>query len=90
MVGFDNIEDSQYLIPPLTTWEHPIDRISQTAVDILLQQIESGSKDWGEKMEIPSHLVERSSVRKLPGALIPPPAHSHSEASVGFNDTKVP
>lgn len=72
VVGFDNIDDSKYMIPPLTTWEHPIDRISQTAVELLLQQIESESMDWGQKVVIPSRLVERSSVRRLPGAPIGP------------------
>ena len=78
VVGFDNIQDSQYLIPPLTTWEHPIDQISQTAVELLLQQIESDSTDWGQKVVIHSHLVERSSVRKLTDVPITPLTHHNT------------
>lgn len=75
VVGFDNIEDSRYLIPPLTTWEHPIDRIAQLAVCTLLQQIEDGQSGWGDKTVVAGHLVERDSVSQIPGTHVTPIPH---------------
>ncbi|MXS75227.1 LacI family transcriptional regulator [Microbacterium sp. CSI-V] len=42
VVGFDNIEESQYAVPSLTTIDPGRDQIAQRAVDLLVQRIESG------------------------------------------------
>ena len=41
VVGFDDIDDSQYMFPPLTTWQHPVTQIVQEAVSQLIKQIEN-------------------------------------------------
>lgn len=66
VVGFDDVESSKYMIPPLTTWHHPIEQIAAVAVDRLTQQIEEGASDWGSKIVVPGRMVERSSVSAPP------------------------
>lgn len=41
LVGFDNIPQSAYFQPPLSTIDQPLSRTGQTAVDLLLERIES-------------------------------------------------
>ena len=64
VVGFDDIEDARFMIPPLTTWHHPVEQIAKVAVDLLIRQIEKG-EDTKEKIIIPSKIVERESVRRI-------------------------
>ncbi len=40
LVGFDNIPQSAYFQPPLTTIDQPLSRTGRTAVDLLLERIE--------------------------------------------------
>ena len=65
VVGFDNIDDSKYRIPPMTTWNHPIDRIAAVAVDMLVRQLEEGTDSWGSRIVIPGQMIERDSVSNL-------------------------
>ena len=39
-MGYDGTEASQTLLPGLTTIQQPIESIAQTAIDILLKEIE--------------------------------------------------
>jgi LacI family transcriptional regulator len=41
LVGFDNIPQSAYFQPPLTTIDQPLSRIGRMAVEVLIQRIEN-------------------------------------------------
>ncbi|WP_165452812.1 LacI family DNA-binding transcriptional regulator [Paenibacillus thalictri] len=45
IIGFDNIKESEYLIPALTTVFPPIMEMTQRAVDILIEKIEKIDKN---------------------------------------------
>jgi DNA-binding LacI/PurR family transcriptional regulator len=66
VVGFDDVPESAFYIPPLTTIRPDFDATAAAALDLLLAQIESGRRH-GERRIIPPRLVSRRSVG-------PPPA----------------
>lgn len=49
MIGYDNIDMSEYVTPQLTTIAQPIYELGQTTAELLLERIEQPSKDWEEK-----------------------------------------
>jgi DNA-binding LacI/PurR family transcriptional regulator len=62
VVGFDDIEDSAYATPSLTTVSPRRDEIARTAVDLLVDQIEGeGAPDEPVAVEIGFTLVVRES-----------------------------
>ena len=65
VAGFDNIEMTQYMMPPLTTYAVPIDEMAQCCVTNLLEQMEDRDKLVRET--IPGAVIERASVRELSG-----------------------
>jgi DNA-binding LacI/PurR family transcriptional regulator len=64
IVGYDNIEVSSALSPPLTTVHQSRKRLGRESVRILLQNIENDSRD-ARVVSIEPHLVLRGSVRKI-------------------------
>lgn len=64
VAGFDNINLAQHMIPPLTTYDHPVDRIAETAMEKLIRQINGDSAGKDETVEIAGSLIVRESVRK--------------------------
>ena len=60
VVGFDNLPASQYTIPPLTTVRQPVYEKGQTAVNLLIDQIENPDTDPVHK-ELDPELVVRES-----------------------------
>lgn len=60
VVGFDDLPASQYTIPPLTTVRQPVYEKGQTAVDLLLDQIEVPDAD-PVHVELDPELVIRQS-----------------------------
>ncbi|MBS1418743.1 MAG: LacI family transcriptional regulator [Clostridia bacterium] len=64
IVGFDDLEISQYLTPGLTTVKQQISLKGQKAVELLLKHIESPSLPKQEEI-LPLELVERGSVKKI-------------------------
>lgn len=65
VVGFDDIDDSQYMFPPLTTWQHPVDQIVQEAVSQLIKQIEN-VKEPEHRLYVKSGcMMIRESVRAI-------------------------
>lgn len=60
LVGFDNLPASQYTIPPLTTVRQPVYEKGQTAVNLLIDQIESPGADPVHK-ELDPELIVRES-----------------------------
>jgi len=60
VVGFDDIELSSYLTPPLTTVAQPKAEIGQTAVSLLLERI--GARDLpARRVVLETRLVVRES-----------------------------
>lgn len=66
VVGFDDIENSKYMIPPLTTWHHSIDEIAGIAADMQVRRIDGETQGWGSTIVVPGRLVERGSVSAPP------------------------
>lgn len=60
MIGFDDIEVSSRVFPALTTNAAPIEDISKTAVDLLLNSLEGNDIDY-KHIILPAKLVERDS-----------------------------
>ncbi len=62
VAGFDDILFSQYLIPPLTTYKHPIETIASRVVSTLIGMID-GTGESEQRTEVCGELIERGSVR---------------------------
>jgi DNA-binding LacI/PurR family transcriptional regulator len=61
VVGFDDVPEAGYFIPPLTTVRPDFHAVAERALDLLLAQIEAGAPS-GEQYTLAPTLVERSSV----------------------------
>jgi DNA-binding LacI/PurR family transcriptional regulator len=66
VVGFDDVPESAYYHPPLTTVRPDFDAVAAASLDLLLSQIAAGHRH-GDRRIIPPRLVTRRSVA-------PPPA----------------
>ena len=72
LVGFDNIPQSAYFQPPLTTIDQPLSRTGRAAVDLLLERIESrrsakkqpGRAVSAKALKLDPRLVVRASSHK--------------------------
>lgn len=64
IIGFDDLEISQYLAPGLTTVRQQISMKGQRAVELLLEHIADPSLSKQEEI-LPLKLIERGSVKKL-------------------------
>jgi len=64
IIGFDDLEISQYLTPGLTTIRQQISLKGQKAVELLLKHIENPNLSKQEEI-LPLQLVERGSVRRI-------------------------
>ena len=63
IIGFDNIPESSYLIPALTTINQSFDELGNNAISRMLHQLSQGSKK--EAVMIKPALVLRSSTREI-------------------------
>ncbi|NMM94135.1 LacI family DNA-binding transcriptional regulator [Bifidobacterium oedipodis] len=61
VVGFDNVEESEFMIPSLTTVDPSKREIARLAVESVIQQIESGTRAGASMIEAPIELVYRES-----------------------------
>jgi DNA-binding LacI/PurR family transcriptional regulator len=61
VVGFDDVPEAGYFIPPLTTVRPDFHAVAERALDLLLAQIEAGAPS-GEQYTLAPTLVERNSV----------------------------
>jgi DNA-binding LacI/PurR family transcriptional regulator len=61
LVGFDDVPEAAYFIPPLTTVRPAFDAVAQASLDLLLRQIETGEPGT-QRMTIEPTLVRRESV----------------------------
>ncbi|WNM43149.1 LacI family DNA-binding transcriptional regulator [Micromonospora halotolerans] len=65
VVGFDDVPEAAYFIPPLTTVRPDFDAVARASLDLLLAQIESGAV--GElRQTIAPTLISRQSVARPP------------------------
>jgi DNA-binding LacI/PurR family transcriptional regulator len=65
VVGFDDVPESAFYTPPLTTVRPDFDAAAAAALDLLLVQIESGERR-GDRRIIPPELIVRRSVGPPP------------------------
>jgi Transcriptional regulators len=63
VAGFDNISISAHMIPPLTTYEHPVEEIADRAVKELLGVINGTNREGASFHELSGSLVVRKSVK---------------------------
>lgn len=62
VIGFDDIEETEYSIPSLSTIDPDRERIARTAVDLLVRRIEHPDEPFvPERLPMPFRLVERES-----------------------------
>lgn len=63
IIGYDDIDLSPYMIPPLTTIHQPKDKLGKQAVDQLIYRMDNPEADASILVLTPE-LIERQSVRK--------------------------
>ena len=63
VIGFNNVELSSHMVPPLTTIDIPTVDIGRTAVRRMIQMI-SGDDPHVRRTLFPTRLIERGSLRK--------------------------
>lgn len=68
VVGFDDISDSQFMFPPLTTWHHPIEIIAKKAVEMLVDRLENGTDISGSRIVVSGQMIIRGSTRMIGSA----------------------
>jgi DNA-binding LacI/PurR family transcriptional regulator len=61
VVGFDDVPEAAYYIPPLTTIRPDFDAVATASLDLLLAQIRSGRR-LGERRVLTPTLISRDSV----------------------------
>jgi LacI family transcriptional regulator/LacI family purine nucleotide synthesis repressor len=66
VIGYDDTFFSQYMVPPLTSFEHPAREIAQMALDILIREITEKKRSSGKVMKITGKLQIRNSVCRIP------------------------
>ena len=64
VIGFDNLPESEYITPKLTTIAQDFDRKAQLAVESMFEMIENKDKKPGSS-RIPVQLMERQTVREI-------------------------
>jgi len=60
IVGFDDVETSQYVSPTLTTISVPKEELGKMAVEIMLEKLEK-NRNYNIRVDIPYELIERES-----------------------------
>jgi len=67
VIGFDNANESEHYCPPLTTVEHPIERIGREAVAHLARLSGPEADRKLPKLKFKTSLIARESCAKAPG-----------------------
>jgi len=62
VVGFDDVYTTEYMIPPLTTYDSGIGEMARLGVENLIQEIET--KEPGESVKLRGDIIYRSSVAR--------------------------
>jgi DNA-binding LacI/PurR family transcriptional regulator len=66
VIGFDDVPEAAFFIPPLTTIRPDFDAVAAATIDLLLKQVHVGQR-LTERAIITPALVERASVAPPPG-----------------------
>jgi DNA-binding LacI/PurR family transcriptional regulator len=66
VVGFDDVPEAAYFIPPLTTVRPDFDAVARETLGLLLAQVGEGEVGASQRTVAPS-LVSRNSVAAPPG-----------------------
>jgi DNA-binding LacI/PurR family transcriptional regulator len=66
LVGFDDVPEAAYFIPPLTTIRPDFDEVATASLDLLLAQIRSGHR-LGDRRVLTPTLISRDSVAPFQG-----------------------
>jgi DNA-binding LacI/PurR family transcriptional regulator len=66
VVGFDDVPEAAYFIPPLTTIRPDFDAVATATIDLLIEQVRSGQR-LAERRILTPALVQRASVGPPPG-----------------------
>lgn len=61
VVGFDDVPEAAYFIPPLTTVRPDFDAVAAASLDLLIAQIRAGRR-LGDRRILPPTLIKRQSV----------------------------
>jgi DNA-binding LacI/PurR family transcriptional regulator len=61
VVGFDDVPEAAYFVPPLTTVRPDFDAVARATLQVLLHQLETGRRESQKNVLAPT-LVLRSSV----------------------------
>lgn len=64
IIGFDNIPSTELVYPELTTIEQPLDDISESAINILIHNIEN--RKYTKRIVVQPKIIERMSVLDRP------------------------
>lgn len=64
VIGFDDIELSEYMTPPLTTIRQPIYRIGEVAAELLLKNIQNPTEKLEDRL-LDISLINRSSTKSI-------------------------
>lgn len=64
IVGFDNLDVVELLMPPLTTVQQPAYKLGAAAAELLLQRIE-GLADPAQEIVLETELIRRASVTRI-------------------------
>jgi DNA-binding LacI/PurR family transcriptional regulator len=70
VIGFDDLPESRWASPPLTTVRQPLSEMAATALRLLVRMM-AGERPEGTRTELSTRLVERASTappRRTPGA----------------------
>jgi DNA-binding LacI/PurR family transcriptional regulator len=70
VIGFDDMPESAYFIPPLTTVRQNFDKVGRTALRLLVNQISADARIV-DRVEIQPELVVRQSTLTAPKASNP-------------------
>ncbi|WP_344511302.1 LacI family DNA-binding transcriptional regulator [Dactylosporangium maewongense] len=65
VVGFDDMPEAPYLLPPLTTVRQDFAELGRRSLDLLVDQISTGSRRGGEFRSAPSLIVRGSTATPL-------------------------
>jgi DNA-binding LacI/PurR family transcriptional regulator len=64
VVGFDDLPESRWIAPALTTIRQPLSEMAAGALHLLVRMM-AGDRPEGTRTELSTRLVERSSTRCL-------------------------
>lgn len=65
VMGFDDIDNAKFMLPALSTYQHPVEEIAREAVERIMEQIEKKKSKRERSVIIEGKIMERESVRDM-------------------------